>query len=122
MLWVEHNKTGKLYEIKYHDIINATNASNDQNMIFYRGEKKDGSGIGYFVRERCEFFERFTYIDIPLWFVVYISFKNWVRGVYKIITLAYPNKVNRLMIDTREYRQFLSDCEEIKKAADIKAV
>lgn len=53
-----HNKTGALYEIVEHNIVNATNGANDQIMIMYR-RKGDTIGWKTFVREEKEFFEKF---------------------------------------------------------------
>lgn len=51
---VIHNKTGKLYFL-LQDVINATNVQDGQKMCLYVNTKGQ-----MFVRERKEFFEKFT--------------------------------------------------------------
>jgi hypothetical protein len=41
-------------------IINATNEQDGQKMVYYEGMKRDGSGIGKFVREHKEFKKKFV--------------------------------------------------------------
>ena len=55
-----HIKTGKIYHVLSFDVTNATNAQDGQQMVHYYGEKKDGSGNSYFVREISEFELKFT--------------------------------------------------------------
>jgi hypothetical protein len=50
-----HKKTGKHYRVYSMDIINCTNANDDQIMVWY----KDKVGNKSFVREKQEFLERF---------------------------------------------------------------
>ena len=54
---VIHNKTGKLYFL-LQDVINATNAQDGQKMCLYINTKGQ-----MFVRERKEFFEKFTSVQ-----------------------------------------------------------
>lgn len=57
--YFKHKKSGRIYEVISDNIINATNNIDGQIMVMYIGEKKDGSGIGTFVREINEFNEKF---------------------------------------------------------------
>ena len=52
----KNNKTGDLYEV-IEFAINATNAQDGQEMVIYKKVDKDQK----FVREKNEFFEKFTY-------------------------------------------------------------
>ena len=54
---VIHNKTGKLYFL-LQDVINATNVQDGQKMCLYVNTKGQ-----MFVRERKEFFEKFTSVQ-----------------------------------------------------------
>lgn len=54
---VIHNKTGNLYFL-LQDVINATNAQDGQKMCLYVNTKGQ-----MFVRERKEFFEKFTSVQ-----------------------------------------------------------
>lgn len=54
----KHLKTGKLYGVLPHTIINATNAQDGQEMIIYVGESKEGE-LKIFVREKTEFLKKF---------------------------------------------------------------
>ena len=54
---VIHNKTDKLYFL-LQDVINATNAQDGQKMCLYVNTKGQ-----MFVRERKEFFEKFTSVQ-----------------------------------------------------------
>lgn len=54
-----HIKSGKIYTIINMEIINATNKDDGDRMVLYKGMKRDGSGIGKFVREYNEFMEKF---------------------------------------------------------------
>ena len=56
----QHKKSGRLYEVLSEDVINATNTQDGQRMVYYKGTKKDDSGIGYFVREVDEFYNKFV--------------------------------------------------------------
>lgn len=52
-----NNKTGVKYVIGPNDVINTTNAQDGQEMIIYM----NNAGV-HFVREKKEFFEKFTKI------------------------------------------------------------
>jgi len=54
-----HIKSGRVYEVKFFGVINATNAQDGQEMVIYEGMKKDGSGKALFVREVNEFNDKF---------------------------------------------------------------
>ena len=55
-----HKKTGKLYVVLNMEVINCTNANDDQIMVAYKNKEfKD-----LFVREKNEFLERFELTDI----------------------------------------------------------
>lgn len=58
-----HLKSGRIYLIISMEIINATNKDDGNLMVLYTGMKKDMSGIGIFVREYNEFFEKFKIIE-----------------------------------------------------------
>jgi|SRR5208283_2519091 len=57
-----HKKSGRKYIIINDDVINATNLNDGQIMIYYSGNYKNKEGIGNFVREKTEFFEKFEII------------------------------------------------------------
>ena len=54
-----HIKSDRVYDVKFFNVINATNAQDGQEMVCYKGMKKDGSGEALFVRETKEFYEKF---------------------------------------------------------------
>ena len=55
-----HNKTGNIYEVIREDIINCTNANSEQIMVLYQNPNiKDK----IFVREKIEFYEKFTPLE-----------------------------------------------------------
>lgn len=55
-----HNKTGNIYEVLREDIINCTNANSEQIMVLYQNPNiKDK----IFVREKVEFYEKFTPLE-----------------------------------------------------------
>jgi hypothetical protein len=58
-----NKKSGKMYMVLMPEVINATNAQDGQKMVFYCGEKKDGSAKGFFVREVKEFNEKFEFVE-----------------------------------------------------------
>lgn len=63
----KHIKSGRIYEVIFLDVINATNKDDGKQMVLYKGEqrhlKKDGSGfVRLFVREIDEFLEKFELI------------------------------------------------------------
>jgi hypothetical protein len=60
----KHLKSGKIYTLLSADVINATNKDDDTIMVLYQGMKRDGTGIGKFVREFDEFIEKFKPYNI----------------------------------------------------------
>jgi hypothetical protein len=54
-----HIKSGRIYKVLSTNIINATNKDDGKIMVLYEGMKRDGSGIGQFVREYDQFMEKF---------------------------------------------------------------
>lgn len=59
MIKYRHKKSGRIYEVISMNIINATNKDDGLIMVLYEGEKKDGTGVGKFVRELNEFKSKF---------------------------------------------------------------
>ena len=55
----QHIKTGRIYKVISMCVINATNVDDGKIMALYEGMKRNGSGVGIFVRELNEFFEKF---------------------------------------------------------------
>ena len=56
----KHNKTGNIYEVLREDVINCTNINSEQIMVLYQNLSiKDK----IFVREKNEFYEKFTHIE-----------------------------------------------------------
>jgi hypothetical protein len=55
----KHLKTGNIYEVIRDDVINCTNANDDQIMVLYTSEKAKGK---IFVREKTEFLQKFELI------------------------------------------------------------
>ena len=56
----KHNKSGRIYDVLSMGIINGTNKDDGDIMVLYRGMKRDGTGVGDFVREIKEFEAKFT--------------------------------------------------------------
>lgn len=52
----EHIKTGNIYEMVRDDVINCTNANDDQVMVLYKRPEYPDL---IFVREKNEFFQKF---------------------------------------------------------------
>lgn len=57
-----HKKSDNIYDIVFEEVINATNLSDGQVMVMYRGKKRNSDEIGLFVREKNEFLEKFEEI------------------------------------------------------------
>lgn len=55
----KHLKTGNIYEMLRDDIINCTNANDEQIMVLY---KNDNYPDKLFVREKTEFYSKFEEI------------------------------------------------------------
>ncbi len=55
----KHLKTGNIYYVIRDDVINCTNANDDQIMVMYR---RDDLPDKVFVREKNEFFQKFEEI------------------------------------------------------------
>ena len=53
----KHKKTGNIYYVFDYDLINATNANEGQEMIFYARLGK------FYVREKSEFNEKFELVE-----------------------------------------------------------
>jgi hypothetical protein len=60
----QHIKTGRIYKVISMDVINGTNVDDGKIMVLYEGMKRDGSGVGIFVREHSEFVEKFKLYNI----------------------------------------------------------
>lgn len=60
---MRHKKSGRDYYVLSWCITNATNAQDGQQMVYYCGDKKDGTGTGHFVREINEFNDKFEKYD-----------------------------------------------------------
>ncbi len=56
----KHLKTGNIYEMIRDDVINCTNANDEQIMVLY---KNDNYPDKIFVRERSEFYKKFEIIS-----------------------------------------------------------
>lgn len=54
-----HLKSGRTYWVLVGDVINATNAQDGQNMVYYMGRERDSDKQGSYVREAIEFHEKF---------------------------------------------------------------
>ncbi len=52
----KHIKTGNIYEVLRDDVINCTNANDNQIMVMYRNYEFQDK---LFVREKGEFFQKF---------------------------------------------------------------
>lgn len=59
MRMYKHNRTGDIYKILNSNVINCTNAQEDEIMVIYSHYHDDSL---LFARERQEFYERFTAI------------------------------------------------------------
>ena len=55
----KHLKTGNIYEVIRDDVLNCTNANDEQIMVLY---KKEQSPELLFVREKNEFLQKFELI------------------------------------------------------------
>ena len=55
----KHLKTGNIYEMLRDDVINCTNANDDQIMVMYKREDLPDL---IFVREKSEFYQKFEEI------------------------------------------------------------
>ena len=55
----KHLKTGNIYEVIRDDVLNCTNANDEQIMVLY---KKEQSPELLFVREKTEFLQKFELI------------------------------------------------------------
>ena len=55
----KHLKTGNIYEVIRDDVINCTNANDEQIMVLYKSEKSPDL---LFVREKTEFLQKFELI------------------------------------------------------------
>lgn len=51
-----NKKNGNIYEVIREDVINCTNANDDQIMVLYKSEEHQGM---LFVREKSEFYIKF---------------------------------------------------------------
>jgi hypothetical protein len=56
----KHLKTGNIYEMVRDDVINCTNANDEQIMVLYKREDKPDL---IFVREKEEFYKKFEKIN-----------------------------------------------------------
>ena len=55
----KHLKTGNIYEVIRDDVLNCTNANDEQIMVLYKNEQ---SPELFFVREKNEFLQKFELI------------------------------------------------------------
>lgn len=56
----KHLKTGNIYEMIRDDVINCTNANDEQIMVLY---KNDNCPDKIFVREKSEFYNKFSLLE-----------------------------------------------------------
>jgi hypothetical protein len=61
----KHIKSERIYNVINMNVINATNKDDGKIMVLYEGEKRDGTGIGQFVREINEFNLKFIPYNPP---------------------------------------------------------
>lgn len=56
-----HLKTGNVYEMVRDDVINCTNANDEQKMVLYKNPEFPDL---IFVREKTEFYEKFKVFNV----------------------------------------------------------